>query len=70
MNNNIDYNHGGFRFESRQVESMCAGFSDQSAPSAFGQDSISIQGITHEGASKNPRFVAVLEERVISSLIL
>ncbi|MBM3461068.1 MAG: hypothetical protein FJX76_03105 [Armatimonadetes bacterium] len=67
--------NGGFEFpksfglESRHMESYCAGYQD-SPESAFGRDTISIKGIADESSRmKNPQFLAVLEERIVSGLI-
>lgn len=65
----FEFSQSHFRLESRQVESFCAGFREEAAPSAFGRDTISIQGMSQDGSMKNPQFLAVLEERIISALI-
>lgn len=52
--------------ESRHA--LCAGFQEISADPRASLDRISIQGFTESVGSRNPHFVAVLEERVVSLL--
>lgn len=53
--------------ESRQA--WCAGFRDEATAGNEPRDSISIQGMSEGTSAKNPQFLAVLEERVVSFLV-
>jgi hypothetical protein len=55
------------RIEWHPVESYCAGFRED-AGNIYGKDSISIHGMEQQSTQKNPQFLAILEERVVSFL--
>ena len=52
--------------ESRQA--FCAGFREDSSSGLDPVDRISIHGLGESTQSKNPQFLAILEERVVSYL--
>lgn len=52
--------------ESRQA--YCAGYRELSGPGFDPVDRISIRGLGETATSKNPHFLAILEERVVSYL--
>lgn len=53
--------------ESRQA--YCAGYREELSRSFDPVDHISIQGYSDNTNSKNPQFLAILEERVVSYLV-